>query len=255
MKILVPGTALAIAILSACSLPGSQTLEIQREQAKLMKEQTARLVTHEQYLERLEESQLELEDTLERIDRRTGKLEAQLSSYNANERRSSSRGDADREVVASATPMDKVVVGRNEWAWVDLLQRNLKARIDTGALSSSLSATDVQPFERDGSDWIRFRVPDEDHADGGDLYEAPLVRRVKIRQASTEDLERRPVVLLQVRMGEHMEETEFNLTNRENMLYPLLLGRNFLRDVMVVDVAKKFTQDKYRPDESVADKE
>lgn len=253
MKILVPGIALAIAILSACSLPGSKTLESQREQTKLMEEQTTRLATHEQYLERLEEFQLELENTLERIDRRTGKIEAQLSNYSAP--RTDSRGDADREVVASATPMDKVVVGRNEWIWLDLLQRNLKARIDTGALSSSLSATDVQPFERDGSDWIRFRVPDEDHADGGDVYEAPLVRRVKIRQASTEDLERRPVILLQVRLGEHVEETEFNLTNRENMLYPLLLGRNFLRDVMVVDVAKKFTQDKHRTNKSVADKE
>ncbi len=262
MKLHCTGIILAVSLLAGCSLPASLSRndnngDTERFHAH-MQEQTVRLVRHEQHLARLAESQLELESTLERIDQRTRDMEAQLARYNRQAEMRSSDDAAetkDRDVVAAATPMDKVVVGRNEWVWLDLLQRNLKARIDTGALSSSLNATDVQAFERDGNDWIRFRVPDEDHADGGDVYEAPLVRRVKIRQASAEELERRPVVLLQVRMGDHVEETEFNLTNRENMLYPLLLGRNFLRDVMVVDVAKKFTQDKYLPDQPVADAE
>ncbi len=139
----------------------------------------------------------------------------------------------------------KTVLGRNEWAWVELLGRNLKARVDTGALSSSLNATELQPFERDGRDWIRFRVPDEEHPDGGEVYETPLVRYVRIRQASVEELDRRPVVKLTVRVGDIVDETEFTLNNREDMLYPLLLGRNFLRDVAVVDVARKFLHDKH----------
>lgn len=259
MKLYLSGIALAASLLAACSLPASLDRNDERYHEH-MHEQTMRLMMHEQYLARLTEFQLELDSTLERIDQRTRNMEAQLSRYTRQAEKQKSVDEPDArtkgpEVVATATPMDKLVVGRNEWIWLDLLQRNLKARIDTGALSSSLNATDVQAFERDGNDWIRFRVPDEDHADGGDLYEAPLVRHVKIRQASAEELERRPVVLLQVRMGEHVEDTEFNLTNRENMLYPLLLGRNFLRDVMVVDVAKKFTQDKYLPDQPVADAE
>ena len=119
----------------------------------------------------------------------------------------------------------KAVVGRNEWAWFDLLGRNLKARVDTGALSSSLSAIELQPFERDGRRWIRFRVPDEEHPDGGEVHETPLVRYVRIKQASAEDLDRRPVVKLMVRVGELADETEFTLNNREDMLYPVLLGR------------------------------
>jgi hypothetical protein len=128
---------------------------------------------------------------------------------------------------------------------LELLDRNLKARVDTGALSSSLSATELQPFERDGENCIRFRVPDEDHPDGGAVYETPLVRHVRIRQASAGEMERRPVVKLKVRVGELSDETEFTLTNRQNMLYPVLLGRNFLRDVAIVDVAQKFVQEKY----------
>lgn len=143
----------------------------------------------------------------------------------------------------------KAVVGRNEWAWFDLLGRNLKARVDTGALTSSLNATDLQPFERDGRRWIRFRVPDEDHPDGGDLYETRLVRYVRIKQASAEEMDRRPVVKLMVRVGELADETEFTLNNREDMLYPVLLGRSFLRDVAIVDVSRVFVQPKFRSEE------
>lgn len=141
----------------------------------------------------------------------------------------------------------KVVLGRNEWAWVELLGRNLKARIDTGALSASLNAVELQPFERDGDDWIRFRVPDEEHPDGGEIYETPLLHHVLIRQASADELERRPVVKLRVRVGDLIDDIEFSLTNRENMTYPMLLGRDFLRDVAVVDVARRLTQEKYEP--------
>ncbi|SCZ52203.1 ATP-dependent zinc protease family protein [Thiohalomonas denitrificans] len=155
---------------------------------------------------------------------------------------------AARETTLVLSEEGKAVFGRNEWAWLELLDRNLKARVDTGALSSSLNAVDLQPFERDSRDWIRFRLPDEEHPDGGEIYETPLVRYVKIRQASSDELERRPVVRLNVRVGGLSDETEFSLTNRENMLYPVLLGRNFLRDVVVVDVARKFVQQKYTPE-------
>lgn len=139
----------------------------------------------------------------------------------------------------------KQVLGHVEWVWVELLKRNLKARVDTGAATSSLTAIDVQLFERDGQQWVRFRVPDEEHPEGGDLYETPLVKHVKIRQASAEGLDRRPVIQIAMRVGDTVSETEVTLTNREEMLYPLLLGRNFLRDIYRVDVAMKFTQGKY----------
>ncbi len=136
---------------------------------------------------------------------------------------------------------DKAILGRVEYVWLDGANHYLKARIDTGAKSSSLSATNVQRFERNGDRWVRFDVALFDDRPEVTL-EAPLLRHVKIRQASVDELERRAVVKLSIRLGEIHEETEFTLSDRNEMLYSVLLGRSFLRDIAVVDVAKKFTR-------------
>lgn len=142
---------------------------------------------------------------------------------------------------------EKVVLGRNEWVWIDELGQSLKARIDTGATTSSLSAADVQPFERDGDKWVRFSLA-RDGLESPRVFETPLLRFVKIRQASLDGLERRAVVRLKVRIGDIVEVSEFTLADRNNMNYPILLGRSFLRDIAVVDVARKFTQPKLERD-------
>lgn len=241
-----------VVVLSACAsiFPDAEWQRELRAQSQLLELQNMRLTMHEEYLGQLAEMQLELEDTLGRIDERSHFLERAIYHYLSTQAQAAANNSEPVLEHLEATPMpEKMVVGRNEWVWFDLLGRNLKARIDTGALSSSLHATDIQPFERDGENWVRFRIPDEEHPDGGAIHEAPLVRNVRIRQASADELDRRPVIRLRVRMGEHVDDAEFNLSNRENMLYPVLLGRNFLRDIMVVDVAQKFTQGRYAPPE------
>lgn len=218
-------------------------VEQQDQHSQMLAEQNAMVEAQWTLLAELIDTQQEMVETLAGINRLVKE-----NHERARERAAQQNGD---DAVAAFEPAivvseeGKAVLGRNEWAWLELLQRNLKARIDTGALSSSLSAIELQPFERDGQRWIRFRVPDEEHPDGGEVYETPLLRHVRIRQASAGELERRPVVQLKVRVGELADETEFTLTNRENMLYPVLLGRNFLRDVALVDVARKFVQQKY----------
>lgn len=242
---------LLFALLSAslasagCALDGAavQRLEkAQAQQARTLATQNGVLQEHSALLAQQIEAQQQMVGALARVESKLERLRRQAASSRTSAR-SGKPTASDTTLVVS--PGGKVVLGRNEWAWLDLLGRTLKARIDTGAKSSSLNAIDLQPFERDGKEWIRFRVPDESHPDGGEVYETALVRHVRIRQASADDLERRPVVKLKVRVGELVEETEFSLTNRENMLYPVLLGRNFLRDVAIVDVARKFVQEKY----------
>jgi Uncharacterized protein conserved in archaea len=136
---------------------------------------------------------------------------------------------------------NKLVIGRVEWAWLDIANQRFKARIDTGAASSLLYAADIQPFERNGSKWVRFQIPTvgEDR-----LFESPLVRIKKIRQTNDGEVEKRPVVRLMVRIGDIIEDVEFNLSDRDSMIYPILLGRSFLQDIAVVDVSQKFTQPK-----------
>ncbi len=149
---------------------------------------------------------------------------------------------------ASQLTPEKMLLGRVEWLWVELFDNHIKARIDTGAKTSSLHASDFQFFERDGEDWVRFRIDTHKKVVGlipsstGKTYERPVISMTKVKQASADAIDTRPVVKLRVKVGNFEEDVEFNLTDRRNMLYPALLGRNFLEDVALVDVSKTFIE-------------
>lgn len=132
---------------------------------------------------------------------------------------------------------NKAVVGAVEWATIDLGNDQLiaKARMDTGAATSSLGATEIAEFERNGKRWVRFKLTD------GRTISQKLERFVIIRQAATER-NRRPVVNLGVKIGDVTLVGEFTLADRSHLKYEILIGRNVLRDLMVVDVARLYAQ-------------
>ncbi len=141
----------------------------------------------------------------------------------------------------------KVILGQEEWVWFDELQTNFKSRVDTGATTSSLNATGIVKFERDGQDWVKFNLSHKD--DKTELpMEAPVVRTIKIRQTNTVEALRRYVVSLPVELGDIKTETEFTLADRSRMIFPVLLGRTFLKDIAIVDVAQAYTQPKKHPE-------
>ncbi len=131
----------------------------------------------------------------------------------------------------------KLVVGRRETVWLEELGLALPARIDTGAETASLDARDIEQFERDGDDWVRFGIV---HPDNGEVVvlERRLERRARIIQSNTEQAERRPVVVLGIVIGNVRQSAEFTLSNRSHLDYQVLVGRNILSDVMVVDVSR-----------------
>ncbi|MGB5855750.1 MAG: ATP-dependent zinc protease [Oceanisphaera sp.] len=137
----------------------------------------------------------------------------------------------------------KLVVGETENVWLDIVNDSFPARIDTGATTSSLSAQDITIFERDGKPWVSFNMAHEG-VDEKLQVETRLVRYVRIRQASADSVERRPVVELNMRLGRLSEKTEFTLTDRSQMTYSVLLGREFLKDIAVVDIARQNVQGK-----------
>jgi len=115
------------------------------------------------------------------------------------------------------------------------------ARIDSGAETSSIHARNVQRFERDGSNWVRFEVPVPGTKEAEWVaMEKEISRRVKIIQSSADESERRVVVELQFAIGDHQQVAEFTLADRTNLTYEVLIGRNVLRDVMLIDVGKEF---------------
>lgn len=149
--------------------------------------------------------------------------------------------------VAPATFDNKIILGRTEWIWIEAVNRVFRARVDSGATTSSLSAHHIVEFERDGKKWVRFNMVPDDDVDDSYEVEAPLVRYARIRQASSQDLDRRPVVEMTVKIGEFTDTAEFTLTDRTSMTYPILLGREFLRDIALIDVAKSYHQPKPEP--------
>jgi len=128
--------------------------------------------------------------------------------------------------------------------------QTFKAKMDTGALTASLSAKDIETFTRDGEEWVRFRVATKD-ADGK-VYEHKLARISKIKNRADEDedgegaeISKRPVVDLELCLGDVKRTVEVNLTDRSSFNYPLLIGAKALREFKAaVNPARRFTADK-----------
>lgn len=152
---------------------------------------------------------------------------------------SARKGTADRLKGTADRLKGKVIVGEVENFY--LAQPGLihVARIDSGAETSSLDARNITRFERDGFNWVRFDVPVPDSDDFVTL-EREISRRVRIIQSTTEDSESRAVVELQFMIGDHHQKAEFTLTSREHLTHSVLVGRNILRDVMLIDVGKEY---------------
>ena len=111
-----------------------------------------------------------------------------------------------------------------------------RAKIDSGAHTSSLDVADIREFQRDGKTWVRFQLATED---GRSLsLERPVVRIAKIRRAGT-TVEHRPVISLDICLGRHFADAEVNLYDREDMSYRMLIGRRFLGDRFLIDASAK----------------
>lgn len=148
---------------------------------------------------------------------------------------------------ADARLDNKTLVGRSEWIGLPEVGTHLEARIDSGANTSSLSATQITPFERDGEDWVRFKLGLTDGDSvvervRGEWIEAPVERRVRIVQATGE--QSRPVIRLLMALGPLRESVEFTLSDRTHLDYPVLLGRRFLMDIAIIDVARRHVHDR-----------
>lgn len=122
----------------------------------------------------------------------------------------------------------------------------VKAKLDTGALTSSFGATDIKFFKKDGKRWVRFKP--QVNALDLPVIEKELVRysKIKTRNDDIRDDDeiyhsKRPVVLMNICFDGHYHQVEVNLTDRSRFNYPLLLGRSALIDFnAVVDPSLRF---------------
>ncbi|MDH0304231.1 MULTISPECIES: ATP-dependent zinc protease [unclassified Pseudomonas] len=145
---------------------------------------------------------------------------------------------------------EPTIYGRYENIALPEIGETLKAKMDTGAYTASLSAKDIELFTRDGDEWVRFRLATK--GANGKVYEHKLARISKIKNRADEEdegdapeLSRRPVVDLELCLGDVKRTVEVNLVDRSSFNYPLLVGAKALREFKAaVNPAKKFTAGK-----------
>lgn len=139
---------------------------------------------------------------------------------------------------AKADTADLRILGWVESAWLDEPEMEIKAKLDTGAETSSLDARIVKKFRKSGKRWVRFAVTDRETGD-----EFVLVReRVRTVGVVQHDGSRqvRPVVMLRICVAGEWFETEVSLIDRSEFNYQLLLGRRALDSFALVDPGSTF---------------
>ena len=145
-------------------------------------------------------------------------------------------------MATTAGKMHLPIVGAVEWVAVGRSELMMEARIDTGADTTSIHADNIQLIEKDGRRYVRF-VLVEPETGRQVRQELRLRRRVLIKQ-SNGLRDRRFVVRMWVAVGDTRSRIDVNLTDRTDFEYPMLIGRNFLTDSLIVDVSRHHTIDK-----------
>ncbi|ANJ25549.1 ATP-dependent zinc protease [Agromyces aureus] len=133
------------------------------------------------------------------------------------------------------------IAGWREWASLPVIGVEwIKVKLDTGARSSSLHAFDVEEFERDGEPWVRYGVrPWQNSDDDAVVVESRVHDRRSIRSSSGHSEERIVVLLDIVLLGQDMQ-AEVTLSNRDEMGFRMLIGREALRNGFLVASGESF---------------
>lgn len=137
------------------------------------------------------------------------------------------------------------VIGLREWICLpDLGLTGLRAKIDTGARTSALHASDIQPFTQGDEEWVRFTAHFGTLAQRQRRCEAPLVAVKRIR-SSNGQAQLRYMIHTRLTLGDRTWPVHFTLTCRRSMRYRVLLGAKALIDgQLVVNPSLAYVQDK-----------
>jgi len=153
---------------------------------------------------------------------------------------------------------DKKLLGWREWVRLGSLDLPpIKAKIDTGARTSALHAFELEPFVRDGRQWVRFSIHPRRNARTVCTREAPVIDRRRVTDSGGHR-QMRYVIASEISLGEDTWTIELTLTCRETMRFRLLLGRTALSERFLVDPALAYCigkrQRKVKPELSGGEK-
>jgi hypothetical protein len=139
------------------------------------------------------------------------------------------------------------ILGWLERAYIQPWEINVRAKLDTGALTSSIHATSIETFLVEEELWVRFFLTEPKSKGVSEErkieVEKPVIKETKIKEHVGDSRSRYVVEIEFCLNGKHYL-TPVTLADRSNFHYPLLLGRRTLKDNVIVDPAKTFTASK-----------
>jgi hypothetical protein len=130
---------------------------------------------------------------------------------------------------------EKVLIGRVEWVDLPQLKFKQRARIDTGAKTTSMHAVNITEVQQQGELYVKFQTADSE----GNPIE--VTRKVDTTQKVSNTagfISKRYVIKEKIKLGSIEKEILINLNDRSKMEYKFLVGRNLLLGRFIVDVAR-----------------
>ncbi len=136
---------------------------------------------------------------------------------------------------------NKIIVGSEEWCSLPGLGiKAVKARVDSGAATSSIHAINITTFKRNGCTWVSYEVHPIQGSRKVTLHcESKLIDR-RVIKSSNGETERRYVIREVMQLGEQSWDVDLTLTNRANMGFRMLLGREAMGQRILVDPSANY---------------
>ncbi|MCA9111091.1 MAG: ATP-dependent zinc protease [Planctomycetaceae bacterium] len=132
-------------------------------------------------------------------------------------------------------------IGWREWlALPDLGIPYIKAKIDTGARSSSLHAFDIETVKRSGQKFVRFKIHPRQRDDTHIVEAEAEVLEFRTVRSSNGEVSQRPVIITHVEVLGNKWPIELTLANRDAMGFRMLLGREATRQRFLVDAGRSY---------------
>ncbi|PIT99259.1 MAG: ATP-dependent zinc protease [Bdellovibrionales bacterium CG10_big_fil_rev_8_21_14_0_10_45_34] len=137
--------------------------------------------------------------------------------------------------------VSELVCGWREWVYLPtLIGLPIKAKVDTGARTSALHASEIKWIGKGRSREVEFKILPTQHSRKGEKKVRAKVIDVRKIKSSSGHETMRPVIRIPIQIGPVLFESEVTLVNRDLMGFRMLLGRQALRKRFLVNTARSY---------------
>lgn len=138
-------------------------------------------------------------------------------------------------------PSTKTIIGNLEVCGLpELGISSLQVRVDTGAKTSSIHVDNLKSYKQDGKPWVSFDIHPDLYDVEQTIHCTARIHDVRKIKSSNGESEKRHVIKTQLQLGEQSWPIELTLSDRSDMSYMMLLGREGMSDKVLVDPSQTF---------------